>query len=120
MKFFFLFFKAALNPLKKYTTKNQQSVQPSPSKTSASNTNNVDSSLIKIQIGGNTSGYNESFKGNIYGLVYNRFRLFDLVANGDQRVRTFGDLRAISEAEALQKQSVTLFFLKHFFPTLSF
>ena len=36
--------------------------------------------------------------------------MFDLVANGDQRVRTFGgDLRAISEAEALQKQSVSQF-----------
>lgn len=98
----------ALNPLKKYQNLEQQQQKSSS-----------DPTLIRTQIssvGGGTSNSNESgeaFKGNIYGLVYNRFHIFDLITQRDPRARIYGDLRLISDSEAQQKQLVffSLFFI---------
>jgi hypothetical protein len=96
-----LHFKAQ-NPLKKY----QKSYA------------NTDPTFIQAEIGGTREFYKHAtirreFSGNICGLVYNRFRIFDLLLQSDSRVKIFGDLRPLTDAEVLENEldPVSLFFL---------
>lgn len=51
----------------------------------------------------NTENTNKIFNGNIFGLVYNQFRILDLLAQDDPRIKTSGRLNLIESVSTQSK-----------------